>query len=241
MTEQPVPSGDFSAAMALCAPQVYKNPSREVCSLGFPGVAGPGSAFRLPSRKHLPSVPLPPSRYDEWLRENPKEVFGGPLSLQAFSAGGKTGYVPLARAFGSEVLREWANDLILLAEWNEFEELNIWATVQQFDYLLMGHSHHFEGDFTTVDGRSFRDHPHYHEIDYYRLESGKIATRRIVEPPLRPGILPAQFLEAFAQKYKFVSSAGTAAAMSKPPAKSRPTQSPLEKFTKKSKFMGPRR
>jgi hypothetical protein len=158
------------------------------------------------SRKNLPSPPLDKDTYARWLTEKPKVVMGGPLELGVDEDGSKEFHTLEARQFHSEVLPgAWREDLVLFGYTEEFAGFKVWATHDDYDYLLMAHSTH-KGKFTAVNGEQYADHPHYHELDYEEAgKGGKFPTRHVVEPPLEPGIEPSALLDAFAGQYHFHS------------------------------------
>lgn len=150
-----------------------------------------------------PPVPLPPPVYDAWLREDPKEVLGGPPEVKVREDRPDFLTFP-AHRFTSEVLPEhYRKKLIIYGKSSEFKGLEITATVQGYDYLLMGHIRH-NGEFQAADGKMYPDgHAHYHELDYYAPKAGLPGTRRIVQPPLAKGMRGEDFLECFGEHYRF--------------------------------------
>lgn len=153
------------------------------------------------NRRNKPSVRLLTEIYETWLKENPKEVAGGPIVLIPNSDSGDENDVCLeAYHIDSETLPEhYAKDLLIFGVFNEFEGFKIWVTPKNYDYLLMAHQNH-SGPFTSADGIKFENHPHFHEIDYYNTKSRQ-GTRRKVPSMLYPNINSANLLDIFMQYY----------------------------------------
>lgn len=158
----------------------------------------------MSNRSHLPSIRLQPVIYEAWLKENPKDVPGGPLELQPIPEVEDEDAVILeSYRMNSEVLPEaYAKNTIIFGDYNRFEGFNIWVTVKGYDYLLMAHQKH-SGSFQSADGRNLKNHPHFHELDYNstQVTGGKVATRRVVPLTLRENINAAQLIEAFIRNY----------------------------------------
>jgi len=154
------------------------------------------------NRRNQPSVRLLPEIYEAWLKENPKEVAGGPIELIPNSDSEDENDVCLeAYHIDSNILPEhYAKDLLIFGIFNEFEGFKIWVTPKQYDYLLMAHQN-YDGPFTSADGKKFENHPHFHEIDYYYNVKSRPGNRRKVPSMLYPNINSADFLNAFMQYY----------------------------------------
>jgi len=143
--------------------------------------------------------------YEKWLLENPKLVDGGPIKLQHDVDFDDDDAVILnSHHVNSEILPEhYARDTIIVGEYNEYTGFKIWVTPVGFDYLLMAHQKHSDGDFVTADRRTFGDHPHFHELDLHKPGDGMYPnTRRIVIESLYSGISSASLLESFMSHYK---------------------------------------
>jgi hypothetical protein len=151
-----------------------------------------------------PPVRLQPTIYEDWLLENPKRVDGGPIELKPNLDFEEEDAVILnSHHINSTILPDhYANNLIILGEYNEFTGFRIWVTPKGFDYLLMAHQTHYGANFVTVDGSTFGNYPHFHELDLYRSRDGiNPGTRRIVTESIYSGIDSASILEAFMCHY----------------------------------------
>jgi len=166
-----------------------------------------GEQLALPPRGA--PIKLPPAVYDDWLEET-KEVVAGPPLLRTRET--NPDYLAFdAHTFTSDVLpQHYADHLFIVGAWNRFTGLCVTATVKGFDYLLMGHIRH-NGEFVDCDGVSRPDkHPHFHELDYYaQPTAGHPATKRRVSEDLCLGMPPADFLDAFAEYYRFTPLGST--------------------------------
>ena len=121
----------------------------------------------MSNKKHLPPAKLNPEIYKAWLNE-PKEVLGGTLKLIRNPNSNNEDDVNLeAYQMNSEELPEYyVKDLVIFGYYNEFVGFKIWVSVDKYCYLLMAHQTHSEKGFISADGREFKNHPHFHEIDF---------------------------------------------------------------------------
>lgn len=157
----------------------------------------------MPGRSHLHAIRLLPETYERWLKENLKEVPGGPIVLipNLYSDNQDDVYFNAYQMNSEELPEHYVKNLIILGIYNKYKGFRIWVTVENYDYLLMAHQKH-EGKFQSTDGRALNNHPHFHEIDYSAPpEKGKPATRRPVPASLYPGINSAELLNAFMEHY----------------------------------------
>jgi hypothetical protein len=151
-----------------------------------------------------PPVRLNPAAYEAWISENPKIVDGGPIELVAdLDYDDEDAVILEAHHVNSQILpKHYADKTIIMGEYNDFTGFKIYVTPQGYDYLLMAHQTHPEGEFITADGGRYGNHPHFHELDLYRSRSeNEPETRRIVTDKLNEGITSAELLEAFMIKY----------------------------------------
>lgn len=151
-----------------------------------------------------PPIRLNPGTYEAWLSENPKTVDGGPIELEADLDYDDANAVILeAHHVNSQILpNHYADKTIIIGEYNEFTGFKIYVTPKGYDYLLMAHQTHNEGDLVTDDGGRYGNYPHFHELNLYRSKNGnEPETRRIVTTELYEGISSAELLEAFMIHY----------------------------------------
>lgn len=155
----------------------------------------------MTTRRHLPFVTLSPETYEAWLKENPKEVSGGPIRLMPnLDSDDKDNMFFEAYVISSEELPEhYKNNLIIFGNYNEYEGFKIWVTPENYDYLLMAHQTH-NGPFISTDGRTFGNHPHFHELDYYKSNS-KPVPRRQVPSNLKLDMSSYEILKVFMEYY----------------------------------------
>jgi len=157
----------------------------------------------MPGRSNLPPIRMLPETYERWLVENPKEVPGGPIILiPNLNSDNKDDIYFEAYQMDSEELPEYfIKNLIIFGNYNKYKGFRIWVTVKGYDYLLMAHQKHY-GPFKSKEGKDFKNHPHFHEIDYFSSsQNGKLATRRPVPSTLYPDINSAEILNAFMDYY----------------------------------------
>jgi hypothetical protein len=160
----------------------------------------------MSKRKYPPPIRLLPLIYEAWLKENPKMVDGGPLVLisneNTDSDDENIAILPNYKMESEILPPHYTENLIIHGHSTQYEGFNLWVTVIGFDYLLMAHKTHYGDPFITVDGKTLGDHPHFHELDYYKPErKGRPATRYQVNDSLNPCINSAELLEAFTQHY----------------------------------------
>jgi len=151
-----------------------------------------------------PPVRLNPATYEAWLSENPKSVDGVPIELKADPDYDDEDAVILeAHHVNSQILpKYYADKTIIIGEYNEFTGFKVYVTPEGYDYLLMAHQTHNNGDFVTDDGGRYGNYPHFHELNLYRSRSeNEPGTRWVVTAQLYEGISPAELLEAFMIKY----------------------------------------
>ena len=154
---------------------------------------------------HARSVQLGPTAYENWLLENPKLVDGGPIELQPDLDFEDDDAVILdSHHVNSKILPEhYAKNTIIFGTYNKYSGFKIWVTPIGFDYLLMAHQRHLDGDFVTMDQRTFGDHPHFHELDLHNPSNGiSPNTRRVVIASLHSGMSSASLLDSFMSHYK---------------------------------------
>lgn len=153
-------------------------------------------------RRHLKPALLHPEMYERWLKENPKEVPGGPIELISNSNDINDVYFKAYSISSDELPEHYATNLIIYSTYNKFKKVFcIWVTVDGFDYLLMAHQKH-KGPFKSADGKIFKDYPHFHELDFFKpFKKGKPDSRRPVPPSLYSGINSAELLNAFMEYY----------------------------------------
>lgn len=155
--------------------------------------------------QNKPPVRLQPMVYVAWLLENPKLVDGGPIELKPdLDYEDENAVILNSHHVNSKILPDhYAENTIIVGEYNEFTGFRIWVTPKGFDYLLMAHQTHYGGNFVTMDGRTFGNYPHFHELDLYRSSDGiNPDTRRIVIEALYSGMDSASLLETFMSNYK---------------------------------------
>lgn len=155
--------------------------------------------------------------YGTWLRESPKRIQSGPLELVLCDGYGEDddAYNLESHDISSSVLDSpHIKHLYIMGFYEKYEGFKIYVNMKdkfQDKFLLMGHQHH-EGSFETEDGRRFEeDHPHFHQLKYYRQRSTKIGESRSheprktyeVPPSLCPGMNSQQLLKAFVDMYYF--------------------------------------
>jgi len=158
-----------------------------------------------------PPVRLNPATYEAWLSENPKAVDGGPIELDAdLDYDEEDAVILQAHHVNSQILpKHYADTTIILGEYNEFTGFKIYVTPKGYDYLLMAHQTHPEGEFVTDDGGRYGNYPHFHELNLYRSKSeNEPETRRIVTSQLYEGISSAKLLEEF-MVYYYIDDART--------------------------------
>jgi len=151
-----------------------------------------------------PPVRLQSTIYEAWLSENPKLVDDGPIELKPdLDCEDDDAVILDSHHVNSEILPEhYADKTMIFGEYNEYTGFKIWITPKGFDYLLMAHQTHYRGNFVTMDGRTFGNYPHFHELDLYRSSDGIYPeTRRIVIESLYSGMDSARLLEAFMSYY----------------------------------------
>lgn len=151
-----------------------------------------------------PPVRLNPAAYEAWLSENPKIVDGGPIELlRDMDYDDENAVILAAHHVNSVILpKHYADKTIILGEYNEFTGFKIYITPIGYDYLLMAHQTHHEGEFITDDGGRYGNHPHFHELNFYRSNRrNEPETRRIVTNQLYEGISSAELLEEFMLHY----------------------------------------
>ena len=152
-----------------------------------------------------PPVRLNPATYDAWLNENPKLVDGGPIELEPdLDYDDENAVIIPAHHIKSQILPDYyADKTMIFSEYNEFVGIKIYVAPKNYDYLLMAHQTHNQGEFTTDDGGVYGNYPHFHEIDYYRTsrDGSRPETRRKVPGELFAGISSAQLLGVFMSNY----------------------------------------
>lgn len=156
--------------------------------------------------KRDPPVRLNPAAYESWLSESPKVVDGGPVELEAdLDYDDEDAVILQAHHVNSQILpKHYADNTIIFGEYNEFTGFKIYVTPKGYDYLLMAHQKHPEGEFITEDGGRYGNHPHFHELDLYKSNSeNEPGTRRIVTGQLYEGISSAELLQEFMVHYYF--------------------------------------
>jgi hypothetical protein len=150
--------------------------------------------------------------YDAWLRESPKKIEGGQLELSLCD-----GYSEKddawnldARKITSDVLTSQTENLYIMGIHNKYEGFKIYVNIKN-KFLLMGHQHHPK-PFTSDDGKELGDHPHFHQIKYYRDRSINFEKEASIRRPRRThellpflfvGMDSEQFLKAFIKYYYF--------------------------------------
>jgi hypothetical protein len=153
-----------------------------------------------------PPARLEPAIYDLWVDENPKVVQGGELILEQNKAPRYSDDVKLAahRVITNILGNSHANNLHIFGFAVRYEGFKI-IVKDGHGYLLMAHQHHLKGTFKAEDGRILGDHPHFHQIDYDKINrrDGTPSTKRIVPPDLHPNISPAGMLNIFKYCYHF--------------------------------------
>lgn len=156
----------------------------------------------MAGRAQLKPVLLPWLTYERWLKEKPKEVPGGPIALISNSNDINDVYFESYRMNSEELPEHYASNLIIFGTYNKYKKVFcIWITVDGFDYLLMAHQKH-TGPFISSDGTPYKDHPHFHELDFFKpFKNGKPDSRRPVPSSLYKGIKSAELLNAFLEHY----------------------------------------
>lgn len=150
---------------------------------------------------------LDPEIYRYWLDENPKGVQGGKLKLVENNKPPQ--YENDVRLPSHSITTHTLNS-------PHSENLQIYGFPHRYNgfkiivkdghgYLLMAHELHRRGSFKTDDGRTFENHPHFHQVNYDHRsrEDGLPVTRHIVPPSLHNGITPAGLLDLFKNHYYF--------------------------------------
>lgn len=154
-----------------------------------------------------PPARLDPVIYSYWIEENPKTVQGGKLHLEENSK--PPSYEDDVKLVAHRILTNvldspHADNLYIFGFPNKYKGFKI-IVKNGHGYLLMAHETHLKGSFKTDDGRTFGDHPHFHQVNYdhKRREDGMPGKKYIVPPTLNPGINPAELLESFKNHYHF--------------------------------------
>lgn len=172
-----------------------------------------------------PPARLDPVVYSYWIDENPKPVQGGKLELEENDHPAYENDVKLVahRVITNILESPHADNLYMYGFSNKYRGFKI-IVKNGHGYLLMAHETHPNGTFKADDGRLFGDHPHFHQVDYYRRDQdgGMPGTKRIVPSNLHPGMNPAELLESFKNHYYFDDGS------------SDPTQMPLIKEFQKN-------
>ena len=155
--------------------------------------------------RYEPPARLDPEIYSFWLDENPKGIQGGELKLVE-----------------NNKPPQYENDVKLpshhvstqILDSPHSENLQIYGFPHRYNgfkivvkdgqgYLLMAHELHRRGSFKTDEGRTFENHPHFHQVNYDHRKEGIPGTRHIVPPNLHTGISPAALLDLFKNFYHF--------------------------------------
>lgn len=159
------------------------------------------------NRRGAPTPKLVPDVYEQWLKENPKFITSEGVELtEAQNPSDLQAEIILpARRFESDVLPErFQNDLVIYGFEHRFAGMKIWATIEGYDFLLMAHETHHQGNFQTESGEIYANHPHFEEINYFAPDGpGK---RRQVPDDLAPDMGVLDFVEAFLDHYYFSPS-----------------------------------
>lgn len=159
---------------------------------------------------------LDPILYDKWLKESPKIIEGGPLELTVCDGYGEDddAYNLESHKISSQVLDFSSSKYLYIMGFHEkFEGFKIYVNIKDkfLDrFLLMCHQFH-DGPFETEDGRHFNNHPHFHQIRYFRkrstfeTETRSREARKTYEVPssLYENMDSIRLLEAFLEHYYF--------------------------------------
>lgn len=151
-----------------------------------------------------PPVDLSPAVYNAWLEESPKKVDQGPLLLKPLLLFSDADAVKFDSHLMNSIKlpKKYANKLIILSEYEEFTGFRIWVTLRGYDFLLMAHQTHYQGPFKARNGKTYHNHPHFHELDLLVSNRGLGANEiHEVPPTLFHGMNAAQLLEAFMVNY----------------------------------------
>ena len=159
---------------------------------------------------------LDPFLYGKWLKESPKIIEGGPLELIVCDGYSEDddAYNLESHKVSSQILNSSSSkDIYIMGFHEKFEGFKIYVNIKDkfFDrFLLMCHQHH-NGPFKTEDGRHYDDHPHFHQIKYFRtrstieIESRSREPRKTYEVPplLSENMNSRQLLKEFSEYYYF--------------------------------------
>jgi hypothetical protein len=155
--------------------------------------------------KNDPAVRLRPHIYQAWIDENPKPIDGGPIILEEDpDIDDENAVVLPSRHVDSQILpQNYAEITMIFSQYSEYNGIQFYVVPDGYDYLIRADQTHPDGNFKTVEGDTYGNYPHFHELDYYSTSDNdrKPGTLRRVTEQLFEGIPPEQLLDAFMSKY----------------------------------------
>jgi len=158
-------------------------------------------------RKHKPQVRLPSTIYEAWLKEDPKDVDGGPIELTISDnpIDSNDVYFRARRVRTSKLPIQYAEKMMIYSRYTEYAGAMFHVGPQDpWDFMLAAHQLHTNGIFFDANGKKHGNVPHYHEWDYFLANpDGSPSKRNKVPSSLRIEMQAHELLDVFLNDYHF--------------------------------------